>query len=220
MDYIKHLRKMKITKYAFFFVGLVSASSSAQPYQLRQTPDPSIIANSFGMASKKLSNGIANMSDDEIKRDFRIFSEEIIDHLYHLSIGTEKGKLVVKDDEQHEFFMDVMEKEFDHLKLARDRAYKHAKETKDNLDKESNKIFFKDATKIRQLQAKFNEELETLKTIDKKLLKLVAFKDYCSKEGCTVKEKRKNSFTEGISNFLGFNTANAAKALTEKDVRH
>lgn len=205
---------MKITKFAFLFVGLVSASASVE-YRLREEPDPSIIAAEVGRPSEKFANGIVGMNEREIKLLFGIFRDETIDHLYNLTVGSEKRKLAYEEG-QHDIFMNALAQELKHLQLERDRTYKHAKGTEDALRAESGKMFFKDKAKIQDLEARLSRDLEELKAVDKKLLKLRAFSNYCSDEGCLFKKTR--SFTDGISELFGSNKENKNNANENNNV--
>lgn len=205
---------MNITKFAFLLVGLVSASSAVE-YRLRDTPDPSIIASDYGSSSDKFDNGIVGKNERDIKLLFGIFRDETIDHLYNLTIGSKKGKLAFEEG-QYEIFMDALNQSLNHLQQERDRAYKHAKGTEEALLAESGKMFFKDKAKIQELEPRLRSELEELKSVDKKLLKLRAFSDYCSLEGCLFKKTK--SFTDEISELFGSNKENKNNANENNNV--
>jgi len=123
---------MKITKFIFLFSSLVSAS-----YCPRETPDKSIIVPEYGIDSETYSNGLLKVNNDDIRLLFMGDAPAFIDHLHHLNRSGQN--LVVRDDAQHNKFIETLRSKIDEYENDRGNLYVKTLKAHDLLNKEQNR---------------------------------------------------------------------------------
>ena len=197
-------KEMKLSNFTLAALFLCQIGSS---YILKKTIDPSTLTE-HGKESLAYGNkGLTAKADDEIPNSF--IQHNFVDHL--LFLAKNKKKLLVRDDIQCNIFMDDLDTKIDELMKERVDLYEKTKKIQEDIEAKKKRIFFKIGMKknVNDLEAVYNKNLVELEELDKKILKLTVFEEYCLKYGCLEKPK------ETTEDPIEFVVENAAKTLDD-----
>ena len=196
---------MKLSNFTLAALFLCQIGSS---YILKKTIDPSTLTEQGKESLFYGNKGLTTKKDEEIPNSF--IQHNFVDHL--LFLANNNKKLLVRDDLQHISFMVDLNTKIDELMKERDDLYEKTKKIQDDLEAKKKTIsfkFFGMKNNVNGLEADYNKNLVELEELDKKILKLTFFKEYCHDHGCLEKPK------EATEDPIEIVAENAAKTLDD-----